>query len=91
MRTTFKVLFYANRSKESGGHIPVLCRITINGTVAPFSCKISVPAKLWNPRTGRLTPGKDTFLLGGLQQATSSKVHKVLFKHAMRPYDTPRP
>lgn len=55
MRNTFNILFYANRSKEKEGQMPVLCRITVNGTVAQFSCKMSVPSLTWDPKTGRMT------------------------------------
>ena len=54
MRTTFSVLFYTNNSKEKDGLVPVLCRITINGDIAQFSCKLKVPPSLWNPSTGRV-------------------------------------
>ena len=38
-RSTFKVLFYVNGSKEKNGIVPIMGRVTINGTVAQFSCK----------------------------------------------------
>ena len=41
-RSTFRVLFYANGSKEKNGIVPVMGRVTINGTVAQFSCKRSI-------------------------------------------------
>ena len=41
-RSTFRVLFYANGSKEKNGIVPIMGRITINGTVAQFSCKRSI-------------------------------------------------
>ena len=33
-RNTFRVLFYANGSKEKNGTVPIMGRVTINGTVA---------------------------------------------------------
>ena len=42
MRSTFKVLFYVNGSKEKNGIVPIMGRVTINGSVAQFSCKQSV-------------------------------------------------
>lgn len=36
-RSTFKVLFYVNGSKEKDGVISIMERVTINGTVAQFS------------------------------------------------------
>lgn len=43
MRSTFKVLFYVNGSKEKDGMVPIMGRITINGSVAQFSCKRIIP------------------------------------------------
>ena len=47
-RSTFKVLFYRKRQSEKNGKAPVMGRITINGTVSQFSCKLSVSPKLWD-------------------------------------------
>ena len=46
-RSTFKVLFYANGSKEKKGIVPIMGRVTINGTVSQFSCKCNIPKELW--------------------------------------------
>ena len=47
-RSTFKVLFYVNGSKEKNGIVPIMGRVTINGTVAQFSCKRAIPKELWD-------------------------------------------
>ena len=47
-RSTFSVLFYANKSKVKNGIVPVMGRITINGTQSQFSCKRSIPLSLWD-------------------------------------------
>ena len=47
-RSTFKVLFYVKRQSEKSGQVPVMGRITINGTMSQFSCKLSVSPKLWD-------------------------------------------
>ena len=39
---TFKVLFYVNASKEKNGIVPIMGRVTINGSVAQFSKVIRV-------------------------------------------------
>lgn len=39
MRSTFKTVFYVNGSKEKNGIVPIMGRVTINGTIAQFSCK----------------------------------------------------
>ena len=33
-RSTFKVLFYVKRQSEKSGQVPVMGRITINGTIS---------------------------------------------------------
>ncbi len=56
-RSTFKVLFYVNGSKEKNGIVPIMGRVTINGTVAQFSCKQSIPKTLWDAK-GNKAKGK---------------------------------
>ncbi len=53
MRSTFKVLFYVNGSKEKNGIVPIMGRVTINGSVAQFSCKCSIPKELWDVKGNR--------------------------------------
>lgn len=55
MRSTFKVLFYLKRSApKKNGLIPVMCRITVNGKIAQFSCKLDVEEKTRNVESGRV-------------------------------------
>ena len=42
MRSTFKTVFYVNGSKERNGIVPIMGRVTINGTIAQFSCKLKI-------------------------------------------------
>ena len=54
MRSTFKVLFYLKRNKEkTQSAVPVMGRITVNGTISQFSAKINVPEQLWEVKGGR--------------------------------------
>ena len=53
MRSTFKVLFYVNASKEKNGIVPIMGRVTINGSVAQFSCKQTIPKALWVAKGNR--------------------------------------
>ena len=58
MRSTFNILFYVNKSKEKNGVVPVMGRVTINGTQSQFfdkrsgraerSCKKTIPLDMWN-------------------------------------------
>ena len=43
MRSTFRVLFYTKNQAIKNGRVPVMGRITVNGTTASFSCKRDVP------------------------------------------------
>jgi len=49
MRSTFKVLFYLKKnSLKPDGKAPVMGRITVNGEVAQFSCKLNIKPSLWD-------------------------------------------
>ena len=48
MRSTFNILFYVNKSKEKNGVVPVMGRVTINGTQSQFSCKKKIPLDMWD-------------------------------------------
>ena len=52
-RSTFKVLFYVNGSKEKNGIVPIMGRVTINGSVAQFSCKQTIQKTLWDAKGNR--------------------------------------
>ena len=47
-RSTFNILFYANKGKEKNGIVPIMGRVTINGTQSQFSCKKSIPLDMWD-------------------------------------------
>lgn len=53
MRCTFKTVFYVNGSKERNGIVPIMGRVTINGTIAQFSCKQSVTKAIWDAKGNR--------------------------------------
>ena len=57
MRSTFKVLFYTKNQSIKNGRVPVMGRITINGTTASFSCKCDIPLSLWDAK-GNCAKGK---------------------------------
>lgn len=50
MRSTFRVLFYTKNQAIKNGRVPVMGRITVNGTTASFSCKRDVPLALWDAK-----------------------------------------
>lgn len=54
MRSTFKVLFYLKKNEpKPDGKAPVMGRITVNGTIAQFSCKLNVKPALWDTKANR--------------------------------------
>ncbi len=54
MRSTFKVLFYLKKNElKPDGKAPVMGRITVNGTIAQFSCKLNVKPSLWDTKANR--------------------------------------
>ena len=57
MRSIFKVLFYVNGSKEKNGIVPIMGRVTINGSVVQFSCKLDIAKTMWDAK-GNRTNGK---------------------------------
>ena len=60
MRSTFKVLFYLKRNKEkTQSAVPVMGRITVNGTQAGFSCKLNIDSALWDEKTNYLKSQRD--------------------------------
>lgn len=69
----FKVLLYLKKSGlDKSGKAPVMGRITVNRTMAQFSCKLSCTPGLWNPRESRLNgKGKEAV-------ETNAKIEKLL-------------
>lgn len=52
MRSTFKVLFYVKKGSEKpNGNLPLMCRLTVDGEIKQFSCKMDVPLRLWDVKT----------------------------------------
>lgn len=69
----FKVLLYLKKSSpDKLGKTPIMGRITVDQSMAQFSCKISCTASLWNPRASRLD-GKSREAV-----ATNAKLDKLL-------------
>lgn len=71
--TKFKVLLYLKKSStDKRGKAPIMGRITLNNSMAQFSCKQSCNPKLWNPRSGRLE-GKSKEAV-----ETNAKIDRIL-------------
>ena len=56
MKSTFSVIYYLKRQVvKKDGTVPVMGRITVDGSQTQFSCKLSVDPKLWDTKGGRVT------------------------------------
>jgi hypothetical protein len=54
MRSTFKVLFYLKKNNlNKDGEAPIMARVTIDGMIAQFSCKIFIRPDLWETKYNR--------------------------------------
>ena len=63
MKSTFSVIFYLKRQAvKKDGTVPVMGRITVDGTQTQFSSKLSVDPRLWDTKGGRVT-GKSSAAL----------------------------
>ena len=78
-RSTFCVLFYANGSREKNGIVPIMGRVTINGTVAQFSCKRSISKTLWDAK-GKSVEARETNL-------ALDNIKAQIIKHYQRIFD----
>ncbi|MDL2214605.1 site-specific integrase [Dysgonomonas sp. OttesenSCG-928-M03] len=52
-RSTFKVLFYLKKNNLKDGKAPVMGRITVNGSVSQFSCKLNIKPSLWDTKANK--------------------------------------
>lgn len=60
-----KVLLYLKKSSpDKSGNVPIMGRITVDRTIAQFSCKLSCKLDLWNARESRLN-GKSKVAVEG--------------------------
>lgn len=63
MRSTFKVLFYLKKNApKKNGFTPVMCRITVDGTICQFYSKVDIDPALWDMRSNRVS-GRSTVAL----------------------------
>ena len=63
MKSTFSIIFYLKRQVvKKDGTVPVMGRITVDGTQVQFSCKVTANPKLWDTKGGRMT-GKSMLTL----------------------------
>lgn len=54
MRSTFRTLFYLKKNApKPDGSVPVMCRISIDGAIVQFSCKLSILPDMWDTKANR--------------------------------------
>lgn len=83
MRTTFNTLFFLKKTAlKKDGTMPIMARITVNGTVAHFSTKLSIQPENWDTRSNR-AKGRDrdakemNLLLSEIQSSLTMSYHDV--------------
>ena len=78
----FRVLLYLKKSApDKSGMTPIMGRITVGKSQVQFSCKLSCPPSLWNPRESRLS-GKSSEAV-----ITNAKLDKLILS-INEAYDT---
>lgn len=88
MRSTFRIHFYVNRSKKRSGIVPVMGRITINGTIAQFSCRCAIPENLWsvsqNQAIGKSSVSEETnAILNTIRSKITYSYNKLSFSNPL--------
>jgi hypothetical protein len=53
-RSIFKVLFYLKKNNLKDGKAPIMGRITVNSSIAQFSCKLNIKPTLWDTKANRV-------------------------------------
>lgn len=54
MRSTFRVLFYLKKNTpKKNGLVPVMCRVTVDGTISQFSSKVDIDPTMWDMKSNR--------------------------------------
>ena len=55
MKSTFSVIYYLKRQVvKKDGTVPVMGRITVDGSQTQFSCKLTIDPKLWDTKGSQL-------------------------------------
>lgn len=79
MRSTFRVLFYINRSKvRTDGHTVILCRITIDGKQATISTGEECIIEEWNSKSGETKDKRVNERLQALRSRIESYYTEIL-------------
>ena len=64
MRSTYKQLYYINRSKvRTDGTIAIMCRVTIDGKAAVLGTGLYCTPNEWNSKKGEVKNGRTNGML----------------------------
>ena len=79
MRSTFKILFYINRSKiKSDGTTPILCRITVDNKQAVLTTGSYCEPSGWNSKKGKVEDGATNHKLVKLRERIEQTYEDIL-------------
>lgn len=54
MKSTFRMLFYLRKNQpKSNGLVPIIARVTVNGQMVQFNCKLDVNPDIWDTKAGK--------------------------------------
>lgn len=82
MRSTFKILFYINKSKtKADGTTAILCRITIDGANVVITTGESVAPHDWSVKRGETTDKKTNQRLQTFREEIEQGYNTMLYKY----------
>ena len=82
MRSTFKILFYINKSKtKTDGTTAILCRITIDGANVVITTGESTTPHDWNVKRGETTDKKINQRLQTFREKIEQGYNTLLYKY----------
>lgn len=82
MRSTFKILFYINKSKtKADGTTSILCRITIDGANVVITTGESTTSHDWNVKRGVTTDKKTNQRLQTFREEIEQGYNTLLYKY----------
>lgn len=54
MKSTFRMLFYLRKNQpKRNGLVPIIARVTVNGQMVQFNCKLDVNPDIWDTKAGK--------------------------------------
>ena len=91
-RSTFKTLFYINRSKQKkNGKCPIMGRITIDGQQVQYSLGLDINPSNWDAKHGRCKGNTDDIreinrLLAEKEKQVQAKYQELIWQKVEKPH-----